>query len=635
MSKIATGGGTRMGGIIIDQRRTDDILGIAFQDARSAAPNSSDDYVLYRRGSSLYFWNGSSETEIGGIGAGGIPAWESIFASDATFTITPDTVFTIAGNRSTATGVVLLTNAAGGSGAVLSFDNAGSGVDILGTSSTWQVTKAGVATFAGISISGTSTAIVSTDDAVWTLKDNDATALSIGASGATTMLVFDTRNSAEVLGVTAVTFAVTANTTLTGASNTIASATVTNNTATTLGSSAAIGVVELVSTSLTTGTLLHLELTEGTLNGGHYLKAWDATGGAAVFSIGEDGNTTIAGAGGSNMFTITAGDAVMSDGSLLITDADNAVSFAVVNNTATTIGAAASDGVAEIVSTSLTTGALLNLQLTEGTLNGGWYIRAWDATAGAGVFSVGEDGLTTITGAGGSNMFVITAGDMLMSDGSITLVDADNAATVSVTNNTATTIGAAASGGVVTLISTSLTTGALLNLQLTEGTLNGGWYIRAWDATAGAAVFSVGEDGAVIAGTMKYLDFTEVVTATNVITAAESGSVFFLASATEFVSTLPAPAAGLRFTFIVSAAPSGASYTIVTHDGSDLIHGVASSAADAGGSVDTTAGTAADTITFVDGQALKGDLVHLWCDGTSWYAMGMCSDEDAITFTQT
>lgn len=129
-------------------------------------------------------------------------------------------------------------------------------------------------------------------------------------------------------------------------------------------------------------------------------------------------------------------------------------------------------------------------------------------------------------------------------------------------------------------------------------------------------------------------DSTEVVTTTNIITAAESGTTFFLNSATEFVSTLPAPAAGLYFRFIVSAAPSGADYTIVTTSGTDLIHGAAVSSADAGGSVDSTAGTAADTITFVGGQSLKGDWVEVLSDGTSWYAFGVCSDEDAITFTQ-
>lgn len=125
----------------------------------------------------------------------------------------------------------------------------------------------------------------------------------------------------------------------------------------------------------------------------------------------------------------------------------------------------------------------------------------------------------------------------------------------------------------------------------------------------------------------------ETVTATNILTAAESGKTTFLSSATEFVSTLPAPAAGLKFSFVVAAAPSGASYTIVTHDGSDLIHGVAASAADAGGSVDSTSGTPADTITFVDGQALVGDRIDVISDGTYWYAFGLCADEDAITFS--
>lgn len=126
----------------------------------------------------------------------------------------------------------------------------------------------------------------------------------------------------------------------------------------------------------------------------------------------------------------------------------------------------------------------------------------------------------------------------------------------------------------------------------------------------------------------------ETVAATNVLTKTESGKTLFLSSTTEFVSTLPAPAAGLEFEFIVAAAPSGASYTIVTNGGSNVIHGIAVSAADAGGSVDTTAGTPADTITFVDGQAQIGDRVRVVSDGTSWYAQGLCHDEDAITFTQ-
>jgi hypothetical protein len=47
-------------------------------------------------------------------------------------------------------------------------------------------------------------------------------------------------------------------------------------------------------------------------------------------------STTIAGTAGSTSLTLTAGDAVLSDGSLAITDADDAASFTVTNNTATT-----------------------------------------------------------------------------------------------------------------------------------------------------------------------------------------------------------------------------------------------------------------------------------------------------------
>lgn len=122
----------------------------------------------------------------------------------------------------------------------------------------------------------------------------------------------------------------------------------------------------------------------------------------------------------------------------------------------------------------------------------------------------------------------------------------------------------------------------------------------------------------------------EVVTATNVITASESGKTFFLNSATEFVSTLPAPALGLRFTFIVAAAPSGASYTVVTTSSANIIKGNQNSVAGDAGDF----GTADDTVTFVDGQSVAGDKVEFFCDGTSWFAYAISKVAAGITFTQ-
>ena len=125
----------------------------------------------------------------------------------------------------------------------------------------------------------------------------------------------------------------------------------------------------------------------------------------------------------------------------------------------------------------------------------------------------------------------------------------------------------------------------------------------------------------------------EVVTATNVIDATESGRTFFLSSATEFVSTLPAPKIGMKFTFIVTAAPSGADYTIVTNGSSNIIKGHVVSAdlnAASDGDLETSGG---DTISFVSAKAVAGDKVELHCDGTNWFAYGSCTVFDAITIT--
>lgn len=124
----------------------------------------------------------------------------------------------------------------------------------------------------------------------------------------------------------------------------------------------------------------------------------------------------------------------------------------------------------------------------------------------------------------------------------------------------------------------------------------------------------------------------EVVTATNVITAAENGKTFFLNHATEFVSTLPAPALGLRFTFVVAGAPSGASYTVVTNASANVMLGHVLTSQDAGGSADSET-SGGDTLTFVDSKAVVGDCAVFECDGTSWFVRASSKVFDAITIT--
>lgn len=160
------------------------------------------------------------------------------------------------------------------------------------------------------------------------------------------------------------------------------------------------------------------------------------------------------------------------------------------------------------------------------------------------------------------------------------------------------------------------------------------------DLAPGAdSVYSIGESGnevaavytdAVTTGSLVVGD--EVVTATNVITAAESGKTFFLNSATEFVSTLPAPAVGLYYGFVVTAAPAAASYTIVTNASANVIYGSTNVATDAGGS--GAIGVDEDTITFADGVAVVGDGVKVISDGTNWYVSGNATVTAGITLTQ-
>jgi hypothetical protein len=122
----------------------------------------------------------------------------------------------------------------------------------------------------------------------------------------------------------------------------------------------------------------------------------------------------------------------------------------------------------------------------------------------------------------------------------------------------------------------------------------------------------------------------KILTATYAVNQDENGTVFYLNSATEFVTTLPAPFLGAEFTFIVKAAPAAASYTVVTSGSANIIKGLQNSVAgDAGDS-----GTADDTITFVDGQAVAGDKVELFSDGTSWFAYAISKVAAGITFTQ-
>lgn len=149
-------------------------------------------------------------------------------------------------------------------------------------------------------------------------------------------------------------------------------------------------------------------------------------------------------------------------------------------------------------------------------------------------------------------------------------------------------------------------------------------------AIAGTTVSATAADLNRVSAASRYA----VDTAVQTLVVADLNKVHFLNSATEFVTTLPAVAssAGYWATFIVKAAPSGASYTVVTASSENKVLGHVLTSQDAGGSADSET-SGGDTITFVDGKAVVGDRVDLECDGAFWYVRASSKVFDAITIT--
>jgi hypothetical protein len=405
---------------------------LRFDVSKSSNPLSNDSkgWGLYVDSSNqLCYWNKTGITVLGSGGGGSTPTWETLFGADATFTITPDTTFTIAGNRATATDVLTLTNVAGGSGDVLQITNSGTGNDISGTSGLFAVTKAGVISARGLTFGAASTITSTAGDITWTLEDNDATALKIGSSGATSIINIITTDGSEAVvfgnGMTLTDGKFTA----TSTSNTVPLFLLRNDTITTFGSDSAedSGAFVFSSDSLTTGDLIRLQLDESALNGGYFLKAVQTDGGTAVFTIGEAGATVIAGvASGTTALTLTAGDLVITSGTATLT----------AGGLTLTLG---------------------DLTLTSGNI----------------VQTLGDLTLT-------AGNFTMTVGDAVLTDGSLTITDADNASTLDITNNTITT------ADLVVIDSTSITTGALMKLNSNAATADGEVLeiISAGDATS-------------------------------------------------------------------------------------------------------------------------------------------------------
>ncbi|MFA5346334.1 MAG: hypothetical protein WC315_08705, partial [Candidatus Omnitrophota bacterium] len=403
------------------------LTGIQFE-ADSSDPTDADlaeGRLHYYTGVGLKVYTGTGWVTLGS-GSGGITSWDGLYALDTSMTIDGATM-TFAGTHAT-NDVFKITGS--GSGDLLQFTNTGSGSDIKGTSNTWSVSAAGAAVLTGIT--GCDTIVAAAN-------------LALDATGAGTITLGGTSTGAITLtrAVTA-----TASITITGSADTDVF-TITNG-------DVAISAGQVTITEDDTATYALNITSSGTTGGAMYVTANDLADGYAViidsdnsasfgtggffscydgtgtvFSIARYGAVTIAGtAEGTDSltltkgdlkltdgalvitagaFTYTAGDMTMSDGSLAITDADNAATFSVTNNTATS---------ASVI-------ALAGSGVFTGTTTASWMtITPSGLTTGTGVYAVGA-GLT-------EGKLVHLATDATMTSGTILNVQctgADDAVT--------------------------------------------------------------------------------------------------------------------------------------------------------------------------------------------------------------
>jgi hypothetical protein len=117
-------------------------------------------------------------------------------------------------------------------------------------------------------------------------------------------------------------------------------------------------------------------------------------------------------------------------------------------------------------------------------------------------------------------------------------------------------------------------------------------------------------------GTLRPINHDQIITLTTTRTllAKESGAKVILNSATAFTTTLPAAADGLSFYVFVKVAASATGHTVAVGTGPKMYGKVSPTGAAA-------AATASKGRTNTQATSVVGDALHVWSDGTDWYAI--------------
>lgn len=357
--------------------------------ARATAPTDADlaNGRLYYDSALAVFRGrvGGSWVTLSSTASGVVGTWDEIYDNDKTLLI-DNGVLTF--QVTTAANGLYLNKTNSGAGAVLVIGNSGSGNDITGPA--WSIISTGSVGILELTSTGTINAT--------------GGALSIGKTGTATTFV-GTATVDEGLTVAAGGAAITS-TSNSGASLSVTNATVSSYSSgavqfTFAGLTTGKGIV-VTATSVSTGSLLRLVGNAAFAGGGLYLNCYN--GSSADFTIGVGGTTAIAGVAATNAFTLTAGDMVMSDGSITLTDADNAASLTVTNATASS-----ASGVVVITAAGQTSGTVLSVT------GGGTNLTTSGAVIAAAMgASLAGNGITVVNSGAytGTGLVVLTANSL-------------------------------------------------------------------------------------------------------------------------------------------------------------------------------------------------------------------------------
>jgi len=119
----------------------------------------------------------------------------------------------------------------------------------------------------------------------------------------------------------------------------------------------------------------------------------------------------------------------------------------------------------------------------------------------------------------------------------------------------------------------------------------------------------------------------ETVTAAKVLTNADNGKVFILNAAAGVAVTLPAPKAGLKYTFVIGANFATSNWVVGTNAAAAVIQGTMLVAGAA------VPGVNEKQINFVNSAEALGDYAYVVSDGTNWFVFGVGNTAGSITLT--